>query len=105
MDQELDKLLAQGIVEPVDYARWEMPIVIPIKPDGSICICTDYKATLNQALKVNPYPVPVVQHLLHSLGRSTIFAKLDMTQAYQQLQVDDATAEAQMIVTHRGAFK
>ncbi|XP_058013477.1 uncharacterized protein K02A2.6-like [Ahaetulla prasina] len=28
-----------------------------------------------------------------------------MAQAYQQLEVDDATAEAQTIVTHRGAFK
>lgn len=28
-----------------------------------------------------------------------------MAQAYQQLPVDDATAEAQTIATHRGAFK
>ncbi|XP_058038703.1 uncharacterized protein K02A2.6-like [Ahaetulla prasina] len=81
VDQEIDKLLAQGILQPVDHARWETPIVIPIKADGSIRICADYKATLNKALQANPYPVPVVQHLLHSLAR------------------------AQTIVTHRGAFK
>lgn len=49
VDQEIDKLIRQGLLEPVNYAKWEMPIVIPIKPDGSICICTDYKATLNKA--------------------------------------------------------
>ncbi|XP_029141795.1 uncharacterized protein K02A2.6-like [Protobothrops mucrosquamatus] len=37
--------------------------------------------------------------------RGRIFAKLDLAQAYQQLPVDDATAEAQTIVTHQGAFK
>ncbi|XP_058027254.1 uncharacterized protein K02A2.6-like, partial [Ahaetulla prasina] len=105
IDKELDKLINQGILVPVDHAKWETPIVTPIKPDGSIRICADYKATLNKALQKSAYPVPVVQHLLHSLGRGQVFAKLDLAQAYQQLPVDDNTAEAQTIVTHRGAFK
>lgn len=63
------------------------------------------QCTLNWALQKSAYPVPVVQHLLHSLGEGKVFAKLDLVQAYQQLYVDDATAEAQMIVTHRGAFR
>ncbi|XP_026563421.1 uncharacterized protein K02A2.6-like, partial [Pseudonaja textilis] len=105
IDEQLDKLVAQGVLEPIDHARWETPIVTPIKPDGSIRICGDYKATLNHALQQSAYPVPVVQHLLHSLGGGWVFAKLDLAQAYQQLPVDAETAEAQTIVTHRGAFR
>ncbi|XP_026562549.1 uncharacterized protein K02A2.6-like [Pseudonaja textilis] len=105
IDEQLDKLVAQGVLEPIDHARWETPIVTPIKPDGSIRICGDYKATLNHALQQSAYPVPVVQHLLHSLGGGRVFAKLDLAQAYQQLPVDAETAEAQTIVTHRGAFR
>lgn len=30
---------------------------------------------------------------------------LNLAQAYEQLPVDEATAEAQTIVTHRGAFR
>ncbi|XP_058044030.1 uncharacterized protein K02A2.6-like [Ahaetulla prasina] len=105
VDKELDKLISQGVLEPIDHSNWETPIVIPLKPDGSIRICADYKCTINRALQDNPYPVPVVQHLLHSLGQGRIFAKLDLAQAYQQLPVDEATAMAQAIVTHRGAFK
>ncbi|XP_026537681.1 uncharacterized protein K02A2.6-like, partial [Notechis scutatus] len=105
IDEQLDKLIAQGVLEPIDHARWETPIVTPIKPDGSLRICGDYKATLNHALQQSAYPVPVVQHLLHSLGGGKVFAKLDLAQAYQQLPVDAETAEAQTIVTHRGAFK
>ncbi|XP_060546776.1 gypsy retrotransposon integrase-like protein 1 [Pantherophis guttatus] len=86
VDAELDKLVAQGILVPVDHSAWETPIVIPLKQDSSIRICTDYKCSINRALQANPYPVPVVQHLLHSL-------------------VDEPTAMAQTIVTHRGAFK
>ncbi|XP_026544539.1 uncharacterized protein K02A2.6-like, partial [Notechis scutatus] len=105
IDEQLDKLIAQGILEPTDHARWETPIVTPIKPDGSLRICGDYRATLNHALQQSAYPVPVVQHFLHSLGGGKIFAKLDLAQAYQQLPVGAETAEAQTIVTHRGAFK
>ncbi|XP_058024057.1 uncharacterized protein K02A2.6-like, partial [Ahaetulla prasina] len=105
IDRELDKLVNQGILVPVDHAKWETPIVTPVKPDGSVRICADYKATLNKALQKSAYPVPVVQHLLHSMGQGQVFAKLDLTQAYQQLPVDNSTAEAQTIVTHRGVFK
>lgn len=54
---------------------------------------------------MNLYPVLVVQHLLHSLGRGNIFTKLDMAQTYQQLEVDDAFAKVQMIVTQCSAFR
>uniref|UniRef100_UPI0010A02BFD uncharacterized protein K02A2.6-like n=1 Tax=Podarcis muralis TaxID=64176 RepID=UPI0010A02BFD len=81
VDEQLDKLIAQGVLEPVDHSKWETPIVTPVKPDGSVRICADYKCTINKALQQHAYPVPVVQHLLHSLG------------------------EAQTIITHRGAFR
>ncbi|XP_058038083.1 uncharacterized protein K02A2.6-like [Ahaetulla prasina] len=105
VDMELDKLIAQGVLEPIEYSHWETPIVIPLKPDGSIRICADYKCTINKALQANQYPLPVVQQLLHSLGPGRVFVKLDLVQAYQQLPVDDVTAMAQAIVTHRGAFR
>ncbi|XP_032080207.1 uncharacterized protein K02A2.6-like [Thamnophis elegans] len=105
VDAELDRLVAQGVLEPVDHARWETPIVLPIKPDGSVRICADYRCSIKRALPSNAYPVPVVQHLLHTLDEGTVFAKLDLAQAYQQLVVDDEAAEAQTIITHWGAFR
>ncbi|XP_026546854.1 uncharacterized protein K02A2.6-like, partial [Notechis scutatus] len=105
INEQLNKLIEQGVLEPTDHARWETPIVTPVKPDGSVRICGDYKATLNRALQQSAYPIPVVQHLLHSLGGGKVFTKLDLAQAYQQLPVDTETAEAQTIVTHRGAFR
>ncbi|XP_060089380.1 LOW QUALITY PROTEIN: uncharacterized protein K02A2.6-like, partial [Heteronotia binoei] len=105
IEAELDRLVAQGVLEPVDYAPWETPIVTPVKPNGDVRICADYKCTINKALQDNPYPVPVVSHVLAALAGSKIFGKLDLAQAYQQLPVDAKTAEAQTIVTHRGAFR
>nr|XP_028571635.1 uncharacterized protein K02A2.6-like [Podarcis muralis] len=105
IDAELDHLIKQGVLEPVLHAQWETPIVTCLKANGNVRICADYKCTLNKALQQHAYPVPVVSHLLASLASGKVFAKLDLTQAYQQLPVDEATSEAQTIVTHHGAFR
>ncbi|XP_070604662.1 mucolipin-3-like [Erythrolamprus reginae] len=36
LDIQLDKLIAQGILVPVEQGPWETPIVTPLKPDGKI---------------------------------------------------------------------
>ncbi|KRY35449.1 Transposon Tf2-8 polyprotein [Trichinella spiralis] len=46
----------------------------------------------------------VLEPMNHPTQRKSL-AKLDLAQAYQQLTVDDATADAQTIITHRGAFR
>lgn len=70
VNKQLDKLITQGIVEPVDHARWWTPIVRPIKSDGSVRICADYKYTNNKVFQQHAYQVPVVNHLLHSWRRA-----------------------------------
>lgn len=42
---------------------------------------------------------------LPTLAGSKIFAKLDLEQAYQQLKVNEETALAQTIITHKGLYK
>ncbi|XP_064469269.1 uncharacterized protein K02A2.6-like [Ornithodoros turicata] len=105
IDEEIDRLIEQGILEPITHPKWETPIVTAMKPNGEIRICGDYKCTINKALSHHPYPIPVVRDLLASLSGGNVFAKLDLAQAYQQLVVDEEAADAQTITTHRGAFR
>ena len=105
IEEELDRLVQQGVLEPVSHALWETPIVAPVKANGDVRICGDYKCTINKALQDHAYPVPVVSHVLATLAGAKVFGKLDLAQAYQQLPVDNCTAEAQTIVTHKGAFR
>ncbi|KRZ81251.1 Uncharacterized protein T08_3732 [Trichinella sp. T8] len=105
ISEELDRLVEQGILEPVQHTTWTTPIVPVIKNDGSIRICGDYKCTVNIALRKDLYQIPAVNDILATLKKGRIFAKLDLAQAYQQLEVDEASAELQTIITHKGAFK
>ena len=36
LDNELDRLVREGIYEPVNHSRWAAPVVPVIKSDGSI---------------------------------------------------------------------
>ena len=42
VDQALEKLLYEGILEPVQFSEWAAPIVPVVKRDGSIRVCGDY---------------------------------------------------------------
>uniref|UniRef100_A0A1Y1LT42 RNA-directed DNA polymerase n=3 Tax=Photinus pyralis TaxID=7054 RepID=A0A1Y1LT42_PHOPY len=105
IEVELDRLIAQGVLEPITHPKWCTPIVTVCKENGEVRICGDYKSTLNSALNPEPYSVPSVQSIISTLAGGKVFAKLDMAQAYLQLSVNREAAEAQTIITHKGAFK
>lgn len=105
IEKELKRLQEQGVLEPVTYTTWATPIVPVLKQNGDVRICGDYKSTLNRALSQDPYPIPAISQLLAELSGGRFFAKLDLSQAYLQLTVDESAAMAQTIVTHKGAFK
>ncbi|XP_054277784.1 uncharacterized protein K02A2.6-like [Macrosteles quadrilineatus] len=75
------------------------------KSNGKIRICGDYKATLNKAIQDHLYPIPPISQLLANFNQGKYFAKLDLAQAYQQLVIDEKSALAQTLITHKGAFK
>ncbi|XP_003368178.1 conserved hypothetical protein [Trichinella spiralis] len=100
---ELERLVEQDILEPVQHTAWITPIVLVIKDDGSMRICG--KCTVNKALQKVLYQVSAVNDILATLKKGRIFAKLDLTRAYQQLLVDEASAELQTIITHNRTFK
>ena len=105
VDAELDKLLQAGIIEPVSFSQWAAPVVPVLKHDGSVRLCGDYKLTVNQAAKRDEYPLPVIAELYAQLAGGKTFTKLDLSQAYSQLKVDEESAEVLTINTHRGLFK
>ena len=105
VEQELKKLVDQDILEPVRFSRWATPIVAVSKANGDLRLCGDYKVTVNRVAKAESYPLPRFEDLLAALPRASHFSKLDLSQAYQQLVVDDPTQELLTINTHRGLFK
>jgi len=105
IEKELDCLIQQGVIEPVEFSEWAAPIVPVLKKDGSIRICGDYKVTINQASLVNSYPLSRIDDLFASLAGGQEFSKLDLAHAYQQIPLDDASKKLVAINTHKGLFQ
>ena len=86
VEEELDNLLKEGVISPVQYADWAAPIV-PILKRGrkSVRICGDFKLTVNQASKLDRYPIPKIEDLFAKVNGGKVFTQLDLSQAYQQL--------------------
>ena len=94
-----------GVITQVQFADWAAPIVPVIKKDGSVCICGDYKVTINQATNVDSYPLPKIDDLLASLGPEKIFSKLDLAHAYQQVLLDEESRRYVVVNTHKGLYQ
>ena len=89
INEELDQLEASGIISKVTHSEWAAPIVSVPKRNGRFRICDDYKVTINQALDVDQYPLPKPEDLFATLAGGNKFTKLDVSQAYQQLTLDE----------------
>ena len=103
VDQELKRLEEMKVIIPVTYSRWAAPIVV-VKND-SIWLCADFSTGLNTALEDHQYPSPTPDDLYTILNGGTCFAKLDLTEAYLQVEVAATSRELLTINTHRGLFQ
>ena len=103
--RELDRLEEVGVLRKVDHAEWAAPIVPIPKRDGSLRICGDYKVTVNPCLQVDQYPLPKPADLMACLSGGKRFSKLDLTAAYQQMELDDQSAKLVTINTHQGLYE
>lgn len=105
VELELERLEREGIISPVEFSEWAAPIVPVAKPNGTVRICGDYKLTVNQVSKLDNYPIPKTEDLLATLGGGEKFTKLDMSQAYQQMTLDEESRKFTTINTHKGLFQ
>ena len=56
IDQEVQKMLGQGVIEP-STAPWCAPVVLVKKKDGSVRFCVDYRH-LNAVTIPDTFPLP-----------------------------------------------
>ena len=80
-----------GILEKVDTAEWAAPIVPVTKPSGEIRLCGDYKVSINPHLEINQYTLPHPEILFAALNSGVQFTKLDLSEAYLQIPLDEQT--------------
>ena len=105
VDEELCRLEHAGVLKKVSTSEWASPIVCVPKKDNKVRICGDYKVTINGILDVKQHPLPLPDDMFATLAGGKHFSKLDLTQAYNQLLVDEDTQKLLTINTRRGLYQ
>ena len=57
VEEGLNKLESLGIITPVKNSQRAAPVVQVLKHNDTIRLCADYRVTINQASKVDKYPL------------------------------------------------
>ena len=102
---EIDRLEKMGILEKVDHSDWATPIVPVPKKDGKFRICGDYKVTINPVLDIDQHPLPRPEEIFATLAGGQKFTTLDLSQAYQQVLLEESSRKLVTVNTHKGLYR
>jgi hypothetical protein len=105
VEDEINRLEADGIIERIEYSRWGTSVIPVVKNDDSIRLCADFMVTVNQHLLDDKYRIPNIEDILIKMTGGAYFCILDVHQANLHLLMDDESALLQTISTHKGPYK
>ena len=105
IERELDRLQELDVIEKVNHTDWASPTVYIKKKNGKIRVCADFSTGLNDCLKEHNYPLPSPQDIFAKLNAGKIFSKIDLSDAYLQIKVNDECSRLLCINTHMGIFR
>ncbi|KAL7301787.1 hypothetical protein TKK_0005775 [Trichogramma kaykai] len=105
VEDKLDLALKRGIIEKVKGpSAWISPMVIVFKPNGDLRICIDMRRA-NQAIIRENYPIPTFESIMTRLRDAKFFSRIDLTDAYHQLQLDEESRHITTFITHKGLYR
>ncbi|KAM7294083.1 hypothetical protein ISCGN_023624 [Ixodes scapularis] len=104
-ESDLKRQVANGVLTLVETAQWATPIVVVPKTSGSVRVCGDFSVTVNPQLYVAQYPLPRPEELFSKLNGRRKFSKLDLSEAYFQMELEEDTKKYLVINTHQGLFQ
>ncbi|GFX11413.1 retrovirus-related Pol polyprotein from transposon 17.6 [Trichonephila clavipes] len=85
LKREIDKLLAEGLIEECE-SPYASPVVLIPKPNGTFLLCIDYRQ-LNEITVADIYPLPRMDDLLHQAKLTLFMSTLDLSAGYHQVKV------------------
>ena len=102
---EIDRLIKEKILKPVELSELGTPVVPIIKPDEAVRLCGDYKITVNPNIVIDRHPIPKISHLIAKMQGGEYFTKIDLREAYMQVCVDKESRNYLTLRTIKGLMR
>lgn len=101
----LKDALNRDIIEEVKGpSSWISPIVLAFKENGDIRLCVDMRVA-NRAIRRENYPIPTFESFMTRLKDAQYFSRLDLKDAYYQLELDETSRKITTFITPKGLFR
>ena len=78
-------------------------MIVP-KKNGKVRVCGDYRIIVNPVMGIYQYPLPRAEDIFATLAGGKYFSKLDLTNAYQQLLLEEDSRKF-TINTSKGLYR
>ena len=92
-------MIKQGILKQADHSEWATPFIVVQKPGGKLRLCHDYKVTMNPQLCIYQHSLPIPNNLFHMSNGAAQFSKMDLCDAYMEVELDEETRKYTTINT------
>ena len=101
--EEFDHMLKLGIIQP-SSSNWASPIHMVPKKDGAFRVCGDYRR-LNAITQEDQYPLPHIHDVTSHIANKSIFSKIDLIRAYNQIPLESSHVKKSAVTTPFGLFE
>ena len=83
---ELEKMLEEKVIHPIDYSKWISNMVPVTKPSSDIRIFI-YFRDLNKACPKDDFPLPNIDMIIDLTSKHELFPLMDGFFKYNQIQI------------------
>lgn len=102
--EELEKMEKNGVISHVDQPTdWCAGMVVAPKPNDKIRICVDL-TRLNENVKRENFPLPVIDQSLGQLAGAKYFSKLDANSGFWQIKLSEESRLLTTFITPFGRY-
>ena len=105
IENELEHMVDLNIITPVtDPTDWVNSLVVVETPNHSLRICLEPR-DLNQAIKHQHYKLSTTEDILSQIAEAKFFTKLDASNAYWQIPLDEESSKLLTFNTPIGRYR
>lgn len=105
VNRKLEQLLLREIIEVKEGpASWVSPLVVVGKTNGEPRICLDLRR-VNEAVLRERHPMPTVDDFLARLGGGRCWSKLDIKEAFLQIELAPQSRDVTTFITCKGLYR
>ncbi len=76
-----------------------------MKQDNTICICGDFKVTVNPQVDIDSYHLPRIDDIFVRLSGRRHFNVLDLKQAYLQMELEEDSQKYMVVNLPKGRYQ